>query len=185
MGSGQISVSNGTASVPVDKLNGGEDVQGDNSIATSRLSAETSVSSRNGWNSVPIQAVAPLSQTENGAQPNTPDASQYQQQSKHQQQHRQELYQQQQYQSDHPTAAQPQLQQPAKKADTSYLPIFPVAPHPDNGFGQERAAAAEAASPMASPYTYAPSSAGMWQGSANKSPAAAQPAAAESLLIEF
>ena len=186
MGSGQISVSNGTASVPVDKLNGGEDVQGDNSIATSRLSAETSVSSRNGWNSVPIQAVAPLSQTENGAQPNTPDASQYQQQSKHQQQHRQELYQQQQYQSDHPTAAQPQLQhQPAKKADTSYLPIFPVAPHPDNGFGQERAAAAEAASPMASPYTNAPSSAGMWQGSANKSPAAAQPAAAESLLIEF
>ncbi|KAI3478103.1 hypothetical protein L1887_60034 [Cichorium endivia] len=66
---------------------------------------------------------------------------------------------------------QHQQQQPAK-ADTSYLPIFPVAPHPDNGFGHD-ARAAEAASPMASPYTNAPSSAGMWQNGPGKSPAAA------------
>ncbi|KAJ1033969.1 hypothetical protein NDA16_000177 [Ustilago loliicola] len=189
MGSGPVSVSNGAGPVPVEKINVGEDAHGDDSIATSRLSADTSVSSRNGWNPVPIQAVALLSQTENGVQPHTQDAPQYQQ---HQQQQHQHQHQQHQYQSPHhpaqqqpQQAAQQQQQPPAKKADTSYLPIFPVAPHPDNGFGQERATAAEGVSPMASPYTNAPSSAGMWQSSANKSPAVAQPAAAESPLIEF
>lgn len=184
MGSGPVSVSNGAAPGSVEKVHVGEDAQGDDSIATSRLSADTSISSRNGWNPVPIQAVAPLSQTETSAQSQTQDASQYQQHQLQQQQQQQRQPQHQQYPGQH-HAVQQQQQQPAKKADTSYLPIFPVAPHPDNGFGQERAAAAEGVSPMASPYTNAPSSAGMWQSSANKSPAVAQPAAAESPLIEF
>ncbi|ETS64069.1 hypothetical protein PaG_01301 [Moesziomyces aphidis] len=105
----------------------------------------------------------------------------------------QQPQQQQPFSSKSPTASrnasynipqqQHQQQQPAK-ADTSYLPIFPVAPHPDNGFGHD-ARAAEAASPMASPYTNAPSSAGMWQNGPGKSPAAANAPVAESPLIEF
>ncbi|SJX64109.1 related to VPS27-vacuolar protein sorting-associated protein [Sporisorium reilianum f. sp. reilianum] len=157
-----------TAALPVEKIGAADDGQGDESIATSRLSADTSVSSRNGWSQVPIQAVAPPSQPETS----TPQPSQAQQQQQQQQQY-------------HAQQQRPQQQQPAAKADTSYLPLFPVAPHPDNGFGPERNGAEAASSPVASPCTNAPSSAGMWQSSAGKSPAAVNAAATESPLIEF
>uniref|UniRef100_V5EZ45 Uncharacterized protein n=2 Tax=Kalmanozyma brasiliensis (strain GHG001) TaxID=1365824 RepID=V5EZ45_KALBG len=151
---------------PVEKPGVAEDGQGDESIATSR-----SISSRNGWNQVPIQAVAPSSQ---------PDHAAYSVAQNGQQQ-----------QTQPPSIArvashgthQPPQQQPTK-ADTSYLPLFPVAPHADNGFGAQRNSA-EGASPVASPYTNAPSSAGMWQSTAGKSPAEANAAATESPLIEF
>ncbi|SPO28037.1 related to VPS27 - vacuolar protein sorting-associated protein [Ustilago trichophora] len=176
--------SNVSGSAPVEKVIIVEESQGDDSIA---LSADTSASSRNGWNAVPIQAVAPPSQPEHSAHPGQ-DAPQ-QQQAQHQYQAYQQPQQQpQQQQQPHSPAASRvashSAQQPPAKADTSYLPLFPVAPHPDNGFGQERGTA-EGASPMASPYTNAPSSAGMWQSSAGKSPAAAHTAATESPLIEF
>ncbi|SPO28549.1 related to VPS27 - vacuolar protein sorting-associated protein [Ustilago trichophora] len=174
--------SNVSGPAPVEKITVVEESQGDDSIATSRLSADTSASSRNGWNAVPIQAVAPPSQPEQTAHPGQ-DAPQQQQA-----QHQYQGYQQPQQQQPHSPAASRNAshsaQQPSAKADTSYLPLFPVAPHPDNGFGQDRATA-EGASPMASPYTNAPSSAGMWQSSAGKSPAAAHTVATESPLIEF
>lgn len=158
--------------LPAEKISAGDGGQGDESMATSCLSADTSVSGRNGWNPVPIQAVAPPSQPETAAQ-HGPQEAQQQQQSQSQQ-HQPQQHQQRQHQQ----------QQPAAKADTSYLPLFPIAPHPDNGFGPDRNGA-EAASPVASPYTNAPSSAGMWQSSAGKSPAAVNAAATESPLIEF
>lgn len=196
------SASSVSAPPGVEKITVVDDAQGDDSIATSRLSADTSTSSRNGWNAVPIQAVAPTPQPDSAANPGVQDGQQHPQQAQQQyqayhpaqqQQHQHQQQQPQQQQQQHPQQSHPPAStrtashgaQPAPaKADTSYLPLFPVAPHPDNGFAQDRGVA-EGASPMASPYTNAPSSAGMWQSSAGKSPVPAHAAAIESPLIEF
>ncbi|GAC93245.1 hypothetical protein PHSY_000809 [Pseudozyma hubeiensis SY62] len=176
LGSGPLSVrtegimsgapSNVSAVAPPEASEAIDDSQGDES-RSSRLSADASLSSRNGWTKVPIQAVgalaqqpSPTSHVEPALQHQQPQPQQYQQ---------------------HPPQQQRQQQAPVK-ADTSCLPLFPVAPHPDNGFGADRnGAEAEATSP----YANAPSSAGMWQSSAGKSPAGANAAATESPLIEF
>ncbi len=168
--------------VAIEKIGASDEGRGDESIASTR-----SISSRNGWSTVPIQAVPPASQTEGAVH-----TQNGQQQDQHQYHPYQPQPQQQAPQQPHSPSstrvashsAQQQQQQPPVKADTSYLPLFPVAPHPDNGFGPERHSA-EGASEVASPYTNAPSSAGMWQSSAGKSPAATNAAATESPLIEF
>ncbi|GAK66176.1 ubiquitin binding protein [Moesziomyces antarcticus] len=192
-----IEAPNGPAAAAADAANAGNVGVGEEAANQSRLSGDTSTSSRNGWNPVPIQAVAPPLQNANGHA--MPEQAVQQSQSQPQltpQQHYhqpQQPQQQQPFSSKSPIASrsashnipqQQQQQQQPVKADTSYLPIFPVAPHPDNGFGHD-ARAAEAASPMASPYINAPSSAGMWQNGPAKSPAAANAPVAESPLIEF
>jgi growth factor-regulated tyrosine kinase substrate len=190
-----VEAPNGPAAAPADAANAGNVGVGEEPANQSRLSGDTSTSSRNGWNPVPIQAVAPPMHNANGHAMPEQAVQQSQAQPTPQQQYQpqQQPQQQQPFSSKSPTASrnasynipqqQHQQQQPAK-ADTSYLPVFPVAPHPDNGFGHD-ARAAEAASPMASPYTNAPSSAGMWQNGPGKSPAAANAPVAESPLIEF
>ncbi|SPO35708.1 related to VPS27 - vacuolar protein sorting-associated protein [Pseudozyma flocculosa] len=173
-------------------VNGFAAQPGEAASAQRRRSTDTLASSSTGWNNVPIEQVSPASATApmlNGNGIQHPPAN-------GQPEQRPPYQQQQQQQQQQATAAPPAIktsmaatttttqpgapyQQQAPSSNASYLPIFPVAPHPENGLGPS-SSQSELVSP-ASANTNGRSSAGMWQ-----QPSSAHPqAVGESPLIEF
>ncbi|KAN0061179.1 Vacuolar protein-sorting-associated protein 27 [Thecaphora frezii] len=142
-----------------------------------RRSTDTLVSSSTGWNNVPIEQVSPAvaNRTATIVNGDRHHANGQPRQPQQEQQTTPTL--------GSPTALKTAVHyQPASNA--SYLPIFPVAPHPDNGLGGS-ASQTELVSPK-SANTNGRSSAGMWQQpSVPRRQAQQVQAVGESPLIEF